>query len=385
MRREATMNALPPATIVDSPQKLKTLVQALAGENLLAIDTESNSLFAYREQVCLIQLSTRSADFIIDPLAVPNLQSLAPFFADHTVEKVFHAAEYDLMCMKRDFGFTFNNLFDTMVAARICGLKTIGLGSLLADLAGLKIDKSHQRDDWGQRPLPLDSLLYAQTDTHYLPQLRDNFLQKLVELDRLEEAYEAFREVSRVNPAQRPVFDPEGYWRISQPNNLTRRESAILRELYLVREQIARERDVPPFKVFSDKALIALAQSAPQNFNDLRDIDGMSPSQLRRYGQVLLDAIRTGMHSSLPTPPAPEPSADPAIVERYTALREWRKARALARGVESDVIISKDALWTLAVRFPATLDQLDGVPGLGPWRRDVYGAELLEVIRRYRR
>ena len=125
--------ALPPPTYVDSPDKLNALVHALAGETLLAIDTESNSLYAYRERVCLIQLSTRAADYIIDPLKIRDLQPLAPLFADPTIEKVFHAAEYDLMCMKRDFSFSFNNLFDTMIAARICGYKMIGLGSLIGE------------------------------------------------------------------------------------------------------------------------------------------------------------------------------------------------------------------------------------------------------------
>ena len=376
---------LPPPTYVDSADKLRSLVSLLAGETLVAIDTESNSLYAYREQVCLIQLSTRSGDFIIDPLTIDDLQPLAPMFADPTVEKVFHAAEYDLMCMKRDFSFTFNNLFDTMVAARVCGQKMIGLGSLLHELVGMKIDKSHQRDDWGQRPLPAESLLYAQTDTHYLPMLRDHFLEILVRLDRIEEAYEAFRDVCRVPPARREDFDPDGYWRISLPNNLSRREAAILREVYLARERLAQERDVPPFKIFSDKTLVALAQNAPLTFNDLRSIEGLSPAQMRRYGQILLDAVGIGLRSKPPSPPAPEPSADPAVVERYTALREWRKSRALQRGVESDVIISKDALWTLAERAPNSLDDMDGVPGLGPWRRGVYGVEILEIIRRYRR
>ncbi|MEP7293681.1 MAG: HRDC domain-containing protein [Chloroflexota bacterium] len=379
------MTSLPPPATIDSEAKLKALVKTLAGETLLAIDTESNSLYAYRERVCLIQLSTRSHDYIIDPLAIRDMQPLAALFADPTVEKVFHAAEYDLMCMKRDFGFSFNNLFDTMIAARVCGLKMIGLGSLLGELAGLKIDKSHQRDDWGQRPLPLESLLYAQTDTHYLPMLHDHFLEMLVRLDRLEEAYEAFRDVCRVHAARREEFDPDGYWRISLPNNLTRREAAILREVYVTRETLAQERDVPPFKILSDKTLVTLAQTAPLSFNDLREIEGMSPAQMRRYGQILLDAIATGTHAKSPSPPTPEPSADPEVIERYTALREWRKTRAQARGVESDVIISKDALWTLAERFPDSLDEMNDVPGLGPWRRGVYGSEILEVIRRYRR
>src|SRR5258708_4625 len=121
--------ALPQPTYVDSAEKLAALVRALASEPLLAIDTESNSLYAYRERVCLIQLSTRSADYIIDPLKIQSMQPLAPLFANPAIEKVFHAAEYDLMCMKRDFGFVFHNLFDTMIAARVCGRKLIGLGA----------------------------------------------------------------------------------------------------------------------------------------------------------------------------------------------------------------------------------------------------------------
>jgi ribonuclease D len=215
--------------------------------------------------------------------------------------------------------------------------------------------------------------------------LRDHFLELLVQNDRLEEAYEAFRDVCRVPAARRDEFDPEGYWRISLPNNLKRREAAILRELYATREQLAQERDVPPFKILSDKTLVALAQTAPLTFNDLRAIEGMSPGQMRRYGDVLLDAVSAGLRAKTPTPPTPEPPADPSVVERYTALREWRKTRAQARGVESDVIISKDALWTLAERAPDSLDEMHDVPGLGPWRRGVYGIEILEVIRRYRR
>ena len=377
--------ALPLPITVDSAEALNQLAQSLTDEPLLAIDTESNSLYAYRERVCLIQLSTREADYIIDPLAMRNLQALAPLFANPNIEKVFHAAEYDLMCMKRDFGFIFNNLFDTMIAARVCGRKSIGLGALLGDLAGVPVDKSHQRDDWGQRPLPAASLLYAQMDTHYLPQLRDYFTEELLRLDRSEEAHEAFRDVCGVPPARRDEFDADGYWRIVLPHNLTRRAAAILREVYIAREHLAREKDTPPFKIFLDKTLVAVAQSAPASLSDLSQIEGMSPTQVRRYGRVLLDAVSAGMHAKLPSPPPPEVPSDPVVVERYSALREWRKTRAQERGVESDVIISKDALWTLAERAPDSLDDMDNVSGLGPWRLGVYGAEILEVIRRYRR
>ncbi len=157
-----------------------------------------------------------------------------------------------------------------------------------------------------------------------------------------------------------------------------------MRELYLLRERLAEARDVPPFKIMTDKVLVAITRAVPTNSADLRDISGLSAGQVRRYGRELLDAINEGLRAKLPTPPAPEPPADPVVVECYAALREWRKLRALDRGVESDVIISKNALWMLAERAPDSLNEMDDVPGLGPWRRDVYGAEILDVIRKNR-
>ena len=153
--------------------ELKHLAHILANHNILAVDTESNSLFAYREQVCLIQFSTPEADYLVDPLTLSDLSPLGPIFADTRIQKVFHAAEYDLLCLKRDFGFNFNNLFDTMLAARILGRKEVGLGSILEEEFDLQVDKRHQRANWGQRPLPGYLLDYARQDTHFLIPVRD--------------------------------------------------------------------------------------------------------------------------------------------------------------------------------------------------------------------
>ncbi len=372
----------PPAPYIEHDAEFRQLMQQLANEPLIAIDTESNSLYAYQERVCLIQISTRQADYIIDPLRIANLSPLGDLMADPKIEKVFHAAEYDLMCLKRDYGFTLANLFDTMIAARIAAYKAIGLNKLLAEYCGMDVDKRHQRDDWGQRPLTEEGLLYAQMDTHFLPQLRDILTDKLQEMGRLTEALETFSEACHV-PAANNAFDPEGYWRIGIPRSLTRRQMAILRELYLLRDRFARERDVPPFKVFNDHVLVALAEAEPTSMSELFNVRGMPNSQVKRYGRQLLGAIDRGNHAPLPHPPSRQPDVDPMVVERFSALRDWRKQRADQRGVESDVIVSKDAMWAVAFRVPTTLDDLQDIRGLGPWRLAAYGDDILEVIRRF--
>ncbi len=378
------MNALLPATYIQTDAELAAAVAALRHEPLLAVDTESNSMHAYRERVCLIQISTRSADYIIDPLSAVDLAPIGELLADPAIEKVFHAAEYDLICLKRDYNFSVNNLFDTMIAARICGYKNVGLGTLLGELIGVKLDKSHQRDDWGKRPLPASSLHYAQMDTHYLPDLREHFAKRLAQLGLWQEARETFAELNPV-PAANHQFDPDGYWRIALPNQLTPRQTAVLRELYLLRERFAQERDVPPFKVFSDRTLAQLARAQPRTTAELAGIEGMSNGQVRRYGSQILQAVAQGMNSAPPQQPPPRPPVDPIVVERYSKLRDWRRQRALARGVESDVIISREALWALAEQAPTTLEALQGIRGLGPWRIEQYGEELLRVLRNGRK
>ncbi len=373
----------PPALYIEHDKNLKQLVKKLRNEPLLAIDTESNSLYAYQERVCLIQLSTRSHDYIIDPLRIADMTPLGELLVDPKIEKVFHAAEYDLMCLKRDYGFTLVNLFDTMVAARVCGVKAVGLNRLLAEYCGVDADKSHQRDDWGQRPLSEEGLLYAQMDTHYLPVLRDKLIEVLAQYGRTEEAMESFMEASEVTPPEH-IFDPEGYWRMAIPSGLNRRQSAILRELYILREDMAKERDCPPFKVFMDKMLLAMAEASPRNANELERVRGLPVVIAHRYSQELLQAIERGKHTQLPQRPRRTPVVDPVVAERFTALRDWRRERAESRGVESDVILTKDALWGLAIKAPTTLDGLLGIRGIGPWRLATYGEEIVTLMVRLR-
>lgn len=361
---------------------LRRLVDKLKAQPLLAVDTESNSLFAYHEQVCLVQLSTREQDYVVDPLAVDDMSPLGALLSDPAVEVVFHAAEYDVITLKRDFGFAFSHVFDTMLAARVCGWKRLGLGNILEDVFNVRLDKKYQRADWSLRPLPEDQLRYAQMDTHYLPALRDRLLEELKQINRLEEAREMFAELPDLAPAEHR-FDPHGYWRIHEVHDLSRREITIVRELYLLRDQIARRWDCPVFKVFNDQTLVQLAMLGPRRLEDLYGVRGLSERLLKRDGEQVIAAVARGRQAEPPRPPQrADAIPDPDVMARYEALHEWRKQRAAERGVESDVIVPRGVLWALARRAPGSLEDLDRIPGLGPWRRAEYGAELLDVLAR---
>ena len=137
------MTEFPPATYIDSDAALQAQIPHLSTEPFLAIDTESNSLYVYREQVCLFQITTRQGDFIIDPFSIADMGPLGDVLANPRIEKILHAAEYDLIGIKRDYGFEIHNMFDTMIAARLCGYEQVGLNALLQQYLGVKLDKRH--------------------------------------------------------------------------------------------------------------------------------------------------------------------------------------------------------------------------------------------------
>ncbi|RPI95805.1 MAG: ribonuclease D, partial [Chloroflexi bacterium] len=367
---------LQPARFIRHTVELRRLVDRLRSQSLLAVDTESNSLYAYYEKVCLVQLSTREQDYIIDPLAIDDMSPLGDLLVDPAIEIVFHAAEYDIITLKRDYGYTFSHIFDTMLAARACGWPAIGLGSILADQFGVRAEKRYQRANWATRPLPPEQLIYAQMDTHYLPELRDRLYEELKAAGRLEESYETFTQLAELSPAEHH-FDPEGYWRINGVQDMRRSQMAVVRELYLARDEAAKRNDLPPFKVFTDGALLEIARLTPRRIEDLFGIKGLGGDQARRYGERIISAVLRGQQAKPPRPPQRREAADPQVHARYEALREWRKQRAAERGVESDVIVPRDTLWALAKRSPTCVEDLDDIPGLGPWRRAEYGEELI--------
>ena len=372
------MLELPPPTLVADKRGLKSLLAALAQELVVAVDTESNSLFAYRERVCLIQFSTLSHDYILDPLALPDLSALGPLFVNAQQEKIFHAAEYDLICLKRDYGFEFANLFDTMIAARTLGWPQMGLAAILETRFGVKMDKRFQRADWGQRPLTPAQLNYARLDTHYLLSLREILSAELMAQGRMEEAQEEFYRVMRAS-ADPALPNASSFWRISGARDLPPSQASVLRELYLYRERQAERANRPPFKIMGDQTLLEVARRCPKQSSELERINGMTPAQIRRHAVGLLRAVQQGLASS-PLHPPPFAREPDEVRERYDRLHQWRKQTAQARGVESDVIVPREVLWELARRAPRTPDELQHIENLGPWRRQTYGAEILKVL-----
>lgn len=370
---------IPPHIYIQDEATWREHLPALQAASQLAFDLESNSMYAYQEGICLIQVSTREQDYIIDPLAEVDIAPLEDIFADTAVEKIFHAGEYDLMLLQMERGWIVNNLFDTMWAARILGYDKIGLANMLDALFNVKLDKRFQRTNWGRRPLRQAELAYAQRDTHYLFDLRDRLAANLHEAGHWTEAQELFQEQTIIAPRDNG-FDPDGFWSLSGVRHLSRRKRAILKELYALRDEIAAKNDLPVFKVIHNNALVALADEAPTHMHDLYTVSGLSRRQIQRNGRRILRAVVRGNQAAYPKRPKSPPKPPDDVLARYDKLHQWRKERGLQRGVESDVIASKDALWAMAQNRPQTMDELARLNVFGPWRLAEYGPELLAML-----
>jgi ribonuclease D len=366
-------------SLVASPEALTAMLQALAAEPIIALDTESDSLYRYFHKVCLIQVSTTQTDYLVDPLVLPQLGTLGTLLANPDIEKVFHAAENDILALKRDFGVGFMNVFDTMLAARILGYPRVSLAALLREKFGVEIDKRAQLTDWGHRPLSAEQLNYARLDTHYLLPLRDLLQRELVSRQRWREAQEAFCSLPAISCGVR-AFDPEGFWRNKDARDLSSTQLAILRELYIWRDGQARSMDRPPFKVLSDEALARLSREQPRRASDL----AVSQWQLRRFGGAILAAIARGQAAPAPQPPSRqygrEQRLDPITVTRYDKLRAWRSRRAAERGVEADIVLTNEVLMVIARSAPDNLEALSALEVMGPWKLEEYGDDVLGVL-----
>ena len=367
------------AQLIVTKHSLSEVVQKLQCESIIGVDTEGNSLYSYQERVCLIQISTSTEDFIIDPFAIDDLTELQTVLENNEIEKVLHASEYDLFGLWRDFGWRIEGLFDTMIAARSLGWKNLSLASILLNQYSIRIDKKFQLADWAKRPLTEDQLLYAQLDTHYLLSIRDVMVNQIIERDQWFEVYEEFDRVARVsrrNPHKKSIND---FWKITGAQKLRGKNSAVLLELYKYRDKIAVKLDVPPFRIVRDHILIEISLQCPQNKQQLEYVKGMNPRLIRLHHQGILKAVRAGIVAEHPVKPQKK-KIDPLIRDRYQSLKMWRKNVATKRGVSSDVIIAREVLWNLAVFNPIDYSQLELVEDLGSWRRKTYGKDILQVL-----
>ena len=358
--------------------ELEAAMARVSGEPQIAVDTEADSLHSYFDKVCLIQMSVPGEDLIVDPLAGVELAPFGDLLANPGITKILHGGDYDLRILNRDFGFTVRNLIDTSVCAQLLGYEAIGLAALLDRHFEVKLNKTHQRADWSQRPLSKDMLEYASLDTHHLIALAARMRAELEALGRWEWAVEEFARMENVRHRESSDEDEEPWRRLKNLSRFDRRSLAIVRELHQWRDALARKADKPPFKIIGNDSLIEIAKAKPDSHRALAVVPSMSRYHADRYGRDLLAIVARAMalpEESLPDKSEPKPwLRDKSVENRINRLKSVRDRFAKELKIDPSVLAPRHVLSSIA--SSGTLD----VPAMREWQKTVMGEPLLAAL-----
>jgi len=346
--------------VIEGKEMLCQLILLLDESQWIALDTEADSLHAYPEKLCLLQISIEGHDALVDPLAGLDLQPLWKVLAEH--ELIMHGADYDIRLLKRNHDFVPSKIFDTMLAGRLVGLDSFGLSALVEKFLGVKLEKGSQKANWAKRPLTELMEAYARNDTRYLKPLRDILRQQLVSMGRLEWHQETCAKLIK-DASLAPKADENFIWRVKGSSRLHRQALAVLRDLFYWREGEATRRNRPPFFILSHDILVEIANLASQGrewkSNGLRHIHGEAR-------QRLIDALERGVKvpaSEWPLVDRPKPQR-PTEAEkaRFVELRKKRDLRAQELALDPTIIASKSDLAALSS------ESSDGAKSLMKWQ-----------------
>ena len=367
-------DGVPP--VIETAAALAEVVARFAGgTGPVAVDAERASGYRYSQRAYLVQLRREGAGTaLIDPIACPDLSLLGKVLQD--ASWVLHAASQDIPCLA-EVGMVASEVFDTELAGRLAGFERVGLGAMVENVLGYRLEKGHSAADWSTRPLPQDWLVYAALDVEVLLELRDALEEVLREQGKLEWAHEEFEAV-RLAPAAPPRTDP--WRRTSGIHRLrTRRQLAAVRELWEVRDAMARRRDTAPGRILPDAAIVSAVSAAPTSPADLMALPVFGGRATRRHVDTWWGALQKA--ASLPEDQLPQPGPagdgpppanrwaerDPVAARRLMRARAAVTTLAEAHTMPAENLIPPDAVRRLAWTPPTEISVASVSAVLSRW------------------
>ncbi len=346
--------------MIATPPELEEFLDRIADLPVVAIDTEADSLHCYFEKICLIQASTPREHTLIDPLADVPMQPLLDAMNDKRV--VFHGADYDLRMLRRVGTFEPREVFDTMIAARLCGLEGLGLAALVERYFGVKLSKGSQKANWAVRPLSAEMVDYAMNDTRYLLPLAELIEAELHRLARWDWFAESR---DRMVAASREVKerDEESVWRISGSAKLSPRAQSILRVLWFWRDAESRSWDRPPFHVMSNDDLLRLSEKAS------RDAAFSTPRMTNRRRRSFEVALALALQ--IPESEWPKPERRRGTRRSLAQIKAFDDLKAIRDRIAGEIQIDPAIIASRGALEAVTIDA--NSPALMRWQRRLLG------------
>lgn len=372
-----------PELITDAT-RLKTIVELALEYPIVALDLESNGFHRYPERVCLVQMAFADRIFLVDPLPIDDIEPLGILLSTHGVEKIFHSADYDIRSLDRDWSFAVSPLYDTSIAAAFVGYRNLGLNTLLKECLEVEIDKTKrlQRADWTIRPITAELQNYAAEDVRHLERLSTLLRDRLDTLGRTEWVSEECQRLSMVRFS--PSDKENAFLTVKGSRDLDGQGLAVLSALYRFREGQAVERDRPPFKIFSNAAMIALASNPNA---DLRSVKGLGQYAFGKSARQIRNALEEGSNAA-PIDRRALQSTDRVRIssrerqsarKRLASLKRWRADHATRLDIQVGLVWNGKSLERIALD-PSGVDEELLDDSVRNWQREALADSLFALV-----
>ncbi|MBT3836448.1 hypothetical protein HOD05_04235 [Candidatus Woesearchaeota archaeon] len=332
-------------TFIDTVQKLEVAAKQWRKEKVLAIDLEcENNLHHYGSYLALIQISSKTEHWIIDLLALKEVDPLVKILQNPKIQKVFHDVGFDFRILHHQLKCRPKNIFDTQVAALLLGRTELGLGSLLEHYLELKKESKFQMADWTKRPLTKEMLEYAIKDTKYLIRIRDLLIQDLKKKNRVAWAEEEFKYIQNKNV----VYKEGGYKDITGYKSMEPHQRAILKRLFIQREKLAKKVDRPVHFILATKKIVSFAIKPPKNLLEWRKMRQVHPV-VRNYAKIFFDEVQKGKKESIKIIIPKKKHYTPAQKEKLKQLADLREKIGTKLHLPKHLILSKEQMHHITI------------------------------------
>ncbi len=368
--------------LITSDEEFNALCRKLMDEEIVGVDLEADSMYCFKEKICLIQLADRSRCFVADPLELSDFSGFKNLMSDPGTIKVFHGADFDIRSLDRDFGIQVKNLFDTEIACRFLGISQRGLSALLKKYFHVDVDKKFQKADWSKRPLDQDMMNYSMTDVAFLVGLYHILEKALAKKERGAWAQEEFERQELVRYENN--HEPPLFIKFKGAGRIKGYRLAVLENLLQLRVDIARKKDLPLFKVFSAGTIEKLVETMPGTPAALKACGALSKKQYDMYGSACLDAVLKGLNmdpGQLPVyPKSSNPRLDRKDRETVKALKEMREAQSHELGIEPGFLLNNAAISQLVTDPPRSLLELEKLTCIRKWQVEAIGDKIIKIL-----
>jgi ribonuclease D len=362
-------------SLVQDKKSLELAMVHLQGANTLSVDTESSGFYTYYSKICLIQITANSKNFLFDPLSPIDIKLLGNLFKNPNILKIFHSAIDDIKALKRDFGFEFETIADTMYSSKLLGLEHNSLNYLVEFYHKVNLSKTEQKSNWEKRPLDRNQLQYAALDTAYLESIWEKMKEELIKRNLYEEAISEFEKISKEQPANKDLTNEIQWYKFPEIDKYTPQERRSIADILQFRDDKAKRMNKAPFRVINNETIIKIIK---RELNEQDLIQQLG----KKDGSDLYKILNNPLGDPLDKMEIPKNDYEVKQEEelQFKNLRKWREKIMKKRNMDHTMLPSNKQLLSIIRNSVQSLESLRSLNLMSEWKVNQYGNSIIKAL-----